>query len=308
MGRSISNAPEEALIFNIQRFSLHDGPGIRTAVFMKGCPLRCPWCSNPESQDIFPNLLVRNINCKGCAKCVKACPNGSISLSPGKGRVIDWSSCDQCLKCVNVCIYQSLNVCGKSVTLEEVLYEVQRDKHFYKNSDGGVTISGGEALCQSTFVANLLKLCKEEGINTAVDTTGYAGWEAIEEVLPYTDLILFDIKHLNPANHRRATGVDNAIIMTNLNRISRKTRVWLRVPLITGFNDSVEHIKRIAVLAKEIEVEKVSLLPYHDGGKAKCVQLGRPYSWPEIFPPSDDWIQKLKEVVEGVGVKVSIGS
>ena len=298
---------DEGLIFNIQRFSIHDGPGIRTTIFMKGCPLRCEWCSNPESQDFFPNLMVRDIQCKGCGQCVLACSRGAMTINE-KARKIDWGKCDQCLQCISSCIYQSLNVCGKYLKLGEVLTEVLKDKAFYKNSGGGITVSGGEPLSQGKFVANLLELCKKDGLHTVLDTAGYASWEILNEVLQFVDLVLFDIKHLDPGEHQRVTDVENHLIIENFIKASRRIRIWLRIPLIAGFNDSEEHIGRIAHLGKTNGIEKISLLPYHEGGKTKCEQLGRPYLFSGGKAPSEEHMMRLKEMIERKGIRVSIGS
>jgi pyruvate formate lyase activating enzyme len=307
MKRSPLNNAENGLIFNIQRFSVHDGPGIRTTVFMKGCPLNCLWCSNPESQDFFPNLIVRDINCKGCGACVKACPKEAITITKEGGRKIERGKCNQCLLCVESCLYNSLNICGQYMKVPEVLDEVLKDKAFYKNSGGGVTISGGESLSQSKFAIKLLEECKREGLNTTLDTSGYAPWKEMEEVLRFVDLILFDIKHLNSDEHKRATGVGNAIILENLEKASKISNIWLRIPLIAGFNDSPEHIKRIAILGNNIGAQKISFLPYHEGGKSKSEQLGRAYPLPDAKAPSEEHINNLKVIIEGEGLRVSIG-
>ena len=298
----------KGLVFNIQRFSIHDGPGIRTTVFMKGCPLRCLWCSNPESQDFFPNLIVRDINCKGCGACVKACPQGAITMMIGEGRKIDWSLCNQCLLCVGACIYQSLNRCGSYMEFPDIVLEIMKDEDFYRNSGGGMTVSGGEALCQSEGVTHLLELCKRQGLHTALDTTGYASWEKLSSVLEFTDMVLFDVKHLDPDEHRRVTGVGNERIIENLEKAAKKKRTWIRMPLIAGFNDSETHIRQMAVLAKRIGAERMSLLPYHEGGKAKSRQLGRVYPCHDASAPAEDHVHKLKDIMEREGMKVSVGS
>ena len=308
MNRSPNGSPKEGLVFNIQRFSVHDGTGIRTTVFMKGCPLNCLWCSNPESQDFSPNLIVRDIQCRGCGKCAEVCPQKAIRLDSDQARRIDRMKCDACLVCVPACLYGSLNGCGTYMSVEQILHEVMRDKPFYKNSGGGITVSGGEPLSQPEFVADLLKASQEAGLHRVLDTTGLAPWETIETVMSLVDLVLWDIKHLDPQEHKRTTGVDNGLILGNLAKASRSTRVWLRLPLIAGFNDSDAHVREVASLAKGLKVEKVSLLPYHEGGRSKCEQLGRPYPFPLGAAPSEERLGRLKEVIEEEGVTATVGS
>jgi pyruvate formate lyase activating enzyme len=298
----------DGLIFNIQRFSIHDGPGIRTTVFMKGCPLRCLWCSNPESQDFFPNLIARDVNCKGCGACVEACPEKAISMTREEGRKIDWSKCNQCLECIKACIYNSLTACGRHLQVRDVVDEILKDADFYKNSRGGMTVSGGEALSQSTFTAGLLEACKQEGLHTALDTTGYASWDKTKSVLAHVDLVLFDIKHLDPQEHMKATGVENGIILENLLKLTGEKEVWLRMPLIAGFNDSETHLVRVAALVKKVGARKLSLLPYHEGGIAKCRQLGRAYPWPDAKAPDGAHVERLKALMQKEGVTVTVGS
>ena len=299
---------EKGLIFNIQRFSIHDGPGIRTTVFMKGCPLKCLWCSNPESQDFSPNLIVRDINCKGCGECIKVCPEGAITITEEDGRKIDWDRCNHCLKCADACIYNSLNVCGRYMEIKEVLDEVMSDKDFYRNSGGGVTVSGGEPLSQAGFVTKLLEASKREGLHTALDTSGFAPWEKMEEILRFVDLVLFDIKHLDSGEHKRMTGFENKLILENLKKVSKIKDTWLRLPIVADFDDSEEYIRRIIILGKDLGVQKISLLPYHEGGRSKSEQIGRPYPIPEAKAPSDEHVQYLKELIEKEAIKASIGN
>jgi pyruvate formate lyase activating enzyme len=302
------NDDGKGLIFNIQRFSIHDGPGIRSTVFMKGCPLNCHWCSNPESRDFFPNLMVSDMHCQQCGACEKICPQGAITLTPEAGRKIAWDKCNHCLACVDACIYNALNSCGKYMHLEEILDEVLKDKAFYRNSGGGMTISGGEALSQWEFVGHLLGEGKRLGLHTALDTSGYAPWETMEKVLPPVDLILWDIKHLNPREHKKITGVENQIILENITNASKTKPLWLRMPLIAGVNDSDTHLAKLIDLAQAVAAEKISLLPYHEGGKSKCEQLGRPYPFPEGRAPSDERIESIKAMIEKQGINLSIGS
>jgi len=252
--------------------------------------------------------MVRDINCQGCGKCLSVCPKGAITFNTVKGRQIDWTACDHCLKCADACAYQSIIVSGRYMKLEDVYNEVLKDKIYYKNSAGGITVSGGEPLCQSEFVACLLQQCRREGLHTALDTTGHAPWERMREVLQHTDLVLFDIKHLDPSQHKSKTGVDNRLIMENLIKAAGLTRIWLRVPLIPGFNDSEAHIKNIALLGVRIQAKKVSLLPYHEGGKPKCAQMGKEYYLTGTVPPGEEQINKLKSIIESTGLKVSVGS
>lgn len=295
------------LVFDIQRFSIHDGPGIRTTVFMKGCPLRCPWCANPESQDAFPNLMARDLKCRACGACAAVCPKGAVTMT-ATGRRIDWSKCDQCLKCVGACIYNSLSICGRYMDVPEVLAEVMADADFYRNSGGGMTVSGGEALMQAEFVASLMQACRESGIHTALETTGLSSWKKVAAVLEFTDLVLFDIKHLDTSKHRAATGVGNQLILKNLQTIAKVKKLWLRLPVIPGYNDAENHIVEVAELAKNVGAEKLSLLPYHEGGKSKCGQIGRNYAFSEGTMPTHDRMQELKKVAAASGMLVSIGS
>ncbi len=299
---------KKGVVFNIQRFSIHDGPGIRTTVFMKGCPMNCLWCSNPESQDASPNLMVRDMNCGGCGACLEVCPEGAISLTEKAGRKIKWKECTQCLQCVDACLYNALRACGTRMTIGEILEEVLRDRDFYRNSGGGITVSGGEALTQSEFVAHLLKGCKGKGLHTALDTSGYAPWEKLEKVLSFVDLILWDIKHLDPPVHKRMTGVENRLILENLVNASRTKPVWLRMPLIAGLNDSETYMDAFIDLAKKVGAEKISLLPYHEGGKSKTDQMGRPYPFPQGMAPGVEHIEFLKDLIQRAGIKASIGS
>jgi pyruvate formate lyase activating enzyme len=294
------------IVFDIQRFSIHDGPGIRTTVFLKGCPLRCAWCSNPESQELSPTLLVRESSCRRSGACAKVCPEGAIALVDGEGRKIDWARCNHCLECVEACIYGSLNACGREMRVEAVVAEVVRDRPFYETSNGGVTISGGEALSQPEFLLALLGALKDEALHTVLDTSGFAPRETFEAVLPLVDLLLYDVKHLDEEEHRRTTGVCNELILENLRRASKSTPIWLRVPLISGFNDSEEHIREVTALAKEVGAERISLLPYHEGGASKCRQIGRPYAFEEGRAPDAERVSVLRELIERVGVVASI--
>ncbi len=299
--------PIEGLVFNIQRFSVHDGPGIRTTVFMKGCPLSCLWCSNPESQDFWAQLMTRDVKCTGCGACVHSCPENAIQLN-AHGRRIDWDRCQQCLRCVDACQYGALARSGNPMKVDTVMAEVLRDRLFYKNSGGGVTVSGGEPLAQSDFVEALLHRCKQEGLHTTVDTTGYVAWPRLQQVAPLADLLLWDVKHLDRQVHEDATGVGNQLILENLARAAALTRIWLRMPLMAGFNDDEDHMIRLISLALKIRADKISLLPYHEGGRSKNEQIGRAYPCSGNQAPTEEKIERLKTMINSAGIEVGIGN
>ena len=294
------------LVFNIQKFSLHDGPGIRTTVFMKGCSMACKWCSNPESINRNPEIMIYDVRCIGCKKCAEACPAGAIAFTE-KGREIDWDMCDNCLKCAQVCPSKAIECVGTYMTVDEVVKKVEDDRAFYENSNGGMTVSGGEATVQSGIIAELLKNCRSKGIHTALDTTGYAQWKDIESVLEHVDLVLIDIKHMDSRMHKKGTGVGNEIILENAAKIAARVRTWLRIPLIPHYNDSESNIKKVAEFATAIGVEKVSVLPYHELGSSKYPKLGRVYPMEGTKPPDEKAVERVGKILESYGVKVEIG-
>jgi len=302
---------QRGLIFNTQRFSIQDGPGIRTTLFMKGCPLNCPWCSNPEGIGRKPEIMLGERKCIGCKKCAEACSAGAISFENGI-RIIDWKLCADCLECAKVCPSHAIHLSGDYKTVNEAFKVAAKDKDFYKTSGGGVTVSGGEPLLQWEFVRELLRKCKEAGLHTALDTTGYGSWDSLEQVLRYTDLILFDIKHADPEKHKEKTGVSNELILENLDKASEATTVsiWLRIPLVPGFNDTESNMQATAELARGIRLEKVSLLPYHEWGKDKYPGLGKRYSYngaDSALEPDSDLVNKCRAILESNGLEVTVG-
>lgn len=297
---------EVGLVANIQRFSLHDGPGIRTTVFMKGCPLCCEWCCNPEAIKRNPEIMTFQAKCIKCENCAGVCPRGAISVVGGS-TAIDWKECDQCLKCAEVCPSGAIETIGEYTSCEGLMKEIVSDLPFYESSGGGVTFSGGEPLVQWEFVLRALKQCKAKNIHTCVDTTGHVPWEVIEKTIPYVDLYLYDLKHFEAESQKERTGVDNRMILANLSNLARSARIWLRVPLIPGFNDSEYHLKKVGQLAVTLRVEKVCLLPYHCWGESKYERLGRTYYLSGVSPPTEEDMEKHKETLRGVGAEVSIG-
>ena len=267
------------LVFEIKRFAVHDGPGIRTTVFLKGCPLRCAWCHNPEGISFEPEIAVLERRCEGCGACFAACPRGLHTVDPSGVHRIDRSHCDMCGACVKACLPQALKLFGVRYTPEELLGIVKADIDFYNQSGGGVTCSGGEALAQPDFTAAFLRLCKEAGIHTAVDTAGLAPWRSFEAALPYTDLFLYDIKHMSPAKHLELTGADNRLILENLASLSRHgSPVEIRLLVIPGYNDDEDNLRRTAELLKEIRsLTLIRPLPYHALSGSKYAAIGDEY-------------------------------
>jgi pyruvate formate lyase activating enzyme len=252
--------------------------------------------------------MARRQKCEGCGDCVEACPLDAIARVEGVA-MIDRSVCDRCMDCVEACPSGALEVTGKEITIEEAVHECCQDEPFYKNSHGGVTLSGGEPLCQPEFALHFLKACKERSLSTALDTCGYAPWEVLEGILAYTDLILFDVKHLDPAMHRRGTGVDNDLILQNLRKTfdSKRARVWIRLPMIPGYNDSVEHARAVATSMARMPVEKISILAYHEWGKPKYGFLGRDYPFEGNICEDQERLETMKGIIESEGLSVTIG-
>ncbi|MBI2859695.1 MAG: glycyl-radical enzyme activating protein [Chloroflexi bacterium] len=300
-------AIERGTVFNVQRFSLHDGPGIRTVVFLKGCPLRCKWCSNPESWGRYPEIMFDPGKClPGCSRCVAACP--ADALVAGEGAIkLSRVACDRCSKCVEVCPAEALTRVGSDVAVEQLMVEIEKDSLFYRNSGGGVTASGGEPLAQPEFVRSVFQACKGAGISTALETSGCAPRETLDRVLEYTDLILFDVKHTDPKVHRESTGMSNEMILGNALFAFSRVRTWLRFPLIPGYNDSEDNLVGIARFAANSAVEKLSLLPYHSWGKSKYRRIGRRYALSRLRPPDDAQIERAKSILEKSGKEVTIG-
>ncbi len=269
-----------AQIFNIQKFSIQDGPGIRTTVFFQGCPLECAWCHNPEGKVSHRVLLFHPYLCKKCFMCYKACPERAIIADPDSESRIDRSRCNLCMRCAAACPYGGLSVSGGLVDLDAIFKEASRDTDFYRNSNGGVTASGGEPLMQHEAVIDLFARCRDRGIHTALDTSGYAAWEILEKTAAVTDMFLYDLKGVDRSKHIEWTGVDNKIILSNLRRLAelRPGSIRIRIPFIPGFNTDPEDVQGMADLVARLPVQGVDVLPYHNFAEAKYRALDLEYA------------------------------
>jgi pyruvate formate lyase activating enzyme len=298
-----------ARITNIQRFSLDDGDGIRTTVFFKGCPLHWLWCHNPECISPEPELQFEESCCTLCGACLSACPRGVFSVSGGR-RVIDRGKCGLCGACVKACGQGALRIAGKDYTAGDVMREVLGDKNFYKNSGGGVTLSGGEPLVQHEFVMDLLGRLKNAGIHTAVDTCGCVSPEHLRRSAGLADLYLLDIKTFSPELHKKLTGMDNRKVMESLNILTRAgSRIYIRIPLVAGINDTKEDVGAIAQrLAENSRVALVELLAYHPMGTSKYASLGRVYQGTGFRAPPLEYLEELAGLFESKNIPVRVKS
>lgn len=306
----MADTQNNGIIFDIQHYSIHDGPGIRTTVFLKGCPLKCSWCQNPESHSHHPILFFHYDRCSGCGGCLSLCPQNAIEIVEEKSST-DRSRCDNCGQCVSHCPNDARSLKGEALCAASVFEEVRKDAIFYRNSQGGVTISGGDPVSQPEFVRHLCELCRKEGIHVALETCGYAPWKTIEFLMAQVDLVLYDFKHMNAAAHKAYTGVANDRILENAKRIYHelKKTIHARVPIVPGYNDSHENIKELAVfittqLGRDVPVH---LLPYHNLARDKYARLEASYSCEDVKPPKDEHLQALLAIIKENGLAGKIG-
>ncbi len=296
----------KGVVTDIQRFSVHDGMGIRTIVFLKGCPLNCQWCHNPETNTVNRQLMIFPDKCIGCGECLRRCPEACISADGS----VDRGKCTVCGLCADICCTGSkriCRICGDTLTAGEVIGRVKKDMVFYNRSDGGLTLSGGEPTASPEFALALLQLAKENGINTAVETSGYCEEETFRQIMRYTDMVLFDMKHTDPQRHKEGTGVENALIMKNLYNIAKmKKKTVIRYPLIPDYNDDEKNLLATAEIAGEVNALEIHVLPFHQLGAGKWVSLDKPYSYAEKKPPARETIDRAVAALSSSGLPVNV--
>jgi pyruvate formate lyase activating enzyme len=296
-------------VSNVQRFCVHDGPGIRTVVFFLGCPLRCRWCQNPETLDREPVLMFNKEKCVGCAACDEACAEKATYQSSDGTRHFERARCTTCGRCVLSCYFKARELSGRAFTARTLLEEILKDRVVFGNSGGGVTLSGGEPMIYPGFVAELLSGCRNRGIHTAVETCGSVPWGHFEQVLPFADLFLYDIKLIDAQKHEQWTGVHNSVILDNARVLcERGKRIIVRVPLIHQVNDDDGEFTAIARFAVGLKnVDELHILPFHQVGSSKYALVGKDYGMQGVSEENDQRIARCRQIAEGLGLRVSVG-
>ncbi|MTI68554.1 MAG: glycyl-radical enzyme activating protein [Firmicutes bacterium] len=298
---------KKSIIMNIQKFCVHDGPGIRTTIFFKGCPLNCIWCHNPESQRFNKEIMFDYEKCSKCGECIKRCKSKALSIKKGIIHY-DPSLCNFCGVCIDFCINNARSLVGKVFSVSELLKEIEKDMIFYEESGGGVTLSGGEAMEQIDFIKDLVKQCKSKGISIAIDTCGYTPFENFEKIFDYVDIFLYDIKLINSNKHKKYVGVYNELILKNLKKLSDKgANIHLRLPLIEPINTSDDDIYNLLDYLKDINISKINLLPYHKIGGHKYKKLNIKYDFKSMKKPSDKRLEEIKLLFKNNNYNVKIG-
>jgi pyruvate formate lyase activating enzyme len=307
------------LITEIQRFSINDGPGIRTNVFLKGCPLRCSWCHNPETRSLLPDLYWKKTLCTQCGKCLEVCPRGAVRPPVPQEEALSEDStyhkiirdrCDRCMACVESCPSSALEIVGKPLSVDAVLEEVERDRLFYATSGGGLTVSGGEPTLHADYASALLHGAHERGIHTCLDTSGYCSWAVLERLIESTDIVLFDVKHVDPELHTRETGVTSALTVENLRRLVREgTTVWVRIPVVPGYNDSrAFHEKAVGLLLSlPARPARIDLLPFHNWCQDKYAWLGIDWELRDTEALEPSLLESAADLYREVGFFTTIG-
>ncbi len=295
------------VVFDIRRFSIHDGPGIRTAVFLKGCPLRCAWCHNPEGLSAAPELVWRGERCTRCGTCIATCPEGALAWD-GDVPVLDECRCTLCGECADACHAEAREMLGRERTVEQVLAVAERDRPFYDESGGGVTFSGGEPLAQAEFLLELLRGCKARGLHTVLDTCGYAPWGTVDLVRPHVDLFLYDLKLMDEERHRRATGVSNALVLDNARALAKAgAQLNVRLPLVPGVNDDDDNVRATGTfLAGLAGPPPVTVLPYHRLGADKYRRLKREYSLDGVAAVGPERVEHVRDLLRAQGLQVDV--
>ena len=310
---------DSVLITDVQRFAINDGPGFRTNVFLKGCPMRCVWCHNPETIAPYPELYWKRRLFIQCGACLDVCPNDAVlpPIAPEESQAEDSpyqkiirSRCTLCMQCVYACRYDALQVVGKPMTVDEILAEVERDMPFYKNSGGGMTLSGGEPTANALFSATLLKAAHARGIHTCLDSNGHCDYQVLDDLLPYVDIVLFDLKHLDPVLHMQKTGVSNERLLSNLARLAKTGReIWVRIPVIPDFNDSLDIHQRFSHFLANLPgpIQRVDLLPYHNWCQDKYAWLGIDWEYKDIEALDPSFLEVQADLYREKGLRTTIG-
>lgn len=302
---------EKAIVFNIQKFSLHDGEGIRTTIFFKGCGLSCLWCHNPESQTSKPQLMRYEERCTKCGACVKACPHNALSFDENNVLQVDYSKCITCGICVDHCAYDALEIAGKEYTADELVNEAKKDIILYEESGGGVTLSGGEVMVQpKKFLLSLVKKLNRLGINVAIDTCGFAPWETFEAIAPYVNTILYDLKTIDEKIHDFYIGKGLDVVLSNLIKLDKiNANINIRIPIIEQVNAKLDDMEKVAdfLTSNKIKVKQINILPYHKAGTGKYERLGLVYKDDLMSVPSNEKMEEIKSLFEEKGYNVIIG-
>lgn len=300
----------EAVIFDIKHYAIHDGPGIRTTVFFKGCPLKCGWCHNPEGINPVPEIFLHSSRCdEGCHSCLEDCPQGALTKPSHSQISIDRTKCNLCGLCESVCSFSALELVGKKMTVSEILREIEKDRIFYEESGGGVTLSGGEPFSDPVFLKDLLDRLSSKNIHVVIDTSGFFIYEKFSHLIEKVDTFLFDIKIMDPQKHKKYTGRSNELIHDNLRNITKAGKpVAARIPLISDINDDAKNIKDTCDFLHKLDnIIRVHILPYHKGGETKHKRLGRQESKNTFKAPSEEKIEALKKIISGYGFSVKVG-